>query len=102
MDSKAVSTRKVSLIRYAALIIGIACFFLTFVPFTRIALVGSMFGDYIIYALTAIGVTLSIYSILKSQNKIVPIVSLIFSLSLPIFLLLLIVLLFTGTIDFAP
>lgn len=102
MDRKAVSTRRVRFIRYTSLIMGIACFFLTFVPPTRIALVGSMFGDYIIYALTAIGVTLSIYSILKSKNKIVPIVSLIFSLSLPIFFVLLIVLLFTGTIDFAP
>ncbi|GAF21663.1 hypothetical protein JCM19047_1362 [Bacillus sp. JCM 19047] len=60
------------------------------------------YGDYIVFALTAIGVTLSFISLIKSDKKLIPIVYLILSLSFPIFITLWIILLFTGTIDFAP
>ncbi|MFB4211500.1 hypothetical protein ABC345_09815 [Shouchella sp. 1P09AA] len=102
MKNKNDLRKKRSLIKYLALIIGIACLFLTFVTPTRVVLIGSKYGDYIVLALTAIGVILSIVSLKIEARKFLPILSLILSLSYPIFVVLLLILLFTGVIDFAP
>ncbi|UTR06095.1 hypothetical protein MM326_18765 [Alkalihalobacillus sp. LMS6] len=102
MGNKNVLTKKGNIIKYIALIIGIVCLFLTFVTPTRIVMVGSLYGDYIVFVLTAIGVTLAIVSLIKESKKFIPILSLILSLSYPILVALWLILLFTGTIDFAP
>ena len=99
MKSKTIFT--LENLTYSAFIIGIACMCFTFVAPTRIVMIGT-YGDYIVFALTAIGVTLSLISLIQSDKKLIPIVSLIPSLSFPIFIPLWIILLFTGTIDFAP
>ncbi|MBG9785600.1 hypothetical protein [Shouchella lehensis] len=102
MENTNALTKKGTIIKYIALIIGIACLLLTFVTPTRVVMIGSIYGDYIVFALTAIGVLLSIYSIRISEKKLIPILSLILSLSFPIMFVLWLILLFTGTIDFAP
>nr|WP_144558723.1 hypothetical protein [Shouchella miscanthi] len=102
MEKTNALTKKGTIIKYIALIIGIACLFLTFVTPTRVVMIGCIYGDYIVFALTAIGVLLSIYSIRISEKKLISILSLILSLSFPIMFVLWLILLFTGTIDFAP
>ncbi|WDF02204.1 MULTISPECIES: hypothetical protein [Shouchella] len=92
--------KRKKLLQYVALIVSIVCFLMTFITPTRI--VGSLVGDYSVYALTAVGVVLSSYSLRKAKRKHVPTLSLVFSLSLPIYIVLTMVLLFTGIIDVAP
>jgi len=95
--------KKYGIISYLSIIIGIACFFIVFVTPTRIANIGSLFGDYITFALTGTGIILSIIGIVKKTEKnVIPIISLILSSSFFIYWLMMIVLLFTGQIEFAP
>jgi len=98
-----VFTKKYSFISYVALTLGIICLFITFVQPTRIVMIGSLIGDYITFGLTAIGLTCSIIGLSKkTERKLLPIISLILSLSFPIFFVLWLILLFTGVWDFAP
>lgn len=95
--------RKHSLISYSSLLIGIICFFIVFVTPTRLAHTGNMAGDYITYAMTFIGILLSIVALSKEkEKKLIPVLSLILSSSLFIFWILALILLFTGLMDFAP
>lgn len=94
--------KRKKLLQYVALTVSIVCFLMTFITPTRIVMVGSLVGDYSVYALTAVGVVLSSYSLRKAKRKHVPTLSLVFSLSLPIYIVLTMVLLFTGIIDVAP
>ncbi len=91
--------RKHSLISYSSLLIGI----IVFVTPTRLAHTGNMAGDYITYAMTFIGILLSIVALSKEkEKKLIPVLSLILSSSLFIFWMLALFLLFTGLMDFAP
>ena len=103
MENKAAITKKHSLISYIALAIGVICVFIVFVQPTRIANVGSLVGDYIVFFLTGAGIVLSIIGIVKkTEKKAIPLISLILSSSLFIFWIITIVLLFTGVIEFGP
>ncbi|MFD0770079.1 hypothetical protein ACFQZ1_14965 [Bacillus sp. CGMCC 1.60114] len=95
--------KKNGIINYISLIIGIICFFIVFVTPTRIANIGNLVGDYITFFLTGIGIVLSIIGIVKKTEKnVIPIISLILSSSFFIFWIIVIFLLFTGQIEFAP
>ncbi|WP_245833062.1 hypothetical protein [Oceanobacillus timonensis] len=95
--------KKHGLLSYISLIIGIVCFFIVFVTPTRIANIGYLAGDYITFFLTFVGIVLSIIGIFKkTEKKVIPIISLVLSASLFIFWLIVIFLLVTGQMDFAP
>jgi len=103
VSANTVSTNKHSVISYIALALGVVCFFITFVEPTRIVMVGSLAGDYITFGLTAIGVICSIVGLLKKTEKnLLSIISLILSLSFPIYFVLWLILMFTGVWGFAP
>lgn len=103
MDPKLCVQKKYSIISYAALVAGVICFCIVFITPLRIANIGSLAGDYITFTLTGLGMILSIAGIMKRTEKnMLPIISLILSLSLPIFWCIVVVLLFTGLTDFAP
>ena len=102
MTDHASSLKQMKRLKYAALFIGIVCFFLTFVPFTRVVMIGSSIGDYTIFVLTPLGVILSILALIMGSKKFIPIVALVLSLSFPLFLILVFVLILTGVMDFAP
>ncbi|MFB6468833.1 hypothetical protein ACE38V_18920 [Cytobacillus sp. Hz8] len=103
MEIKTDTPKKYGLISYISLTIGIICFFVVFVTPTRIANIGSSVGDYITFSLTGIGIVLSIKGIEKKTEKnVIPIISLILSSSFFIFWIIIIFLLFTGQIEFAP
>lgn len=90
--------KKHGFISYVSLIIGITCFLIVFVTPTRIANVGSLFGDYITFFLTAAGIILSIIGILKKTEKnVIPVFSSFF-----LFWIIVIILLFSGQMEFAP
>lgn len=65
-------------------------------------MIGSLVGDYIIFVLTPVGAILSIIALIRSSRKFIPIVALVLSLSFPLFLILVFVLILTGVMDFAP
>ncbi len=95
--------KKYSFLSYISLIVGVICFFIVFVPATRIANTGNTYGDYIILALTIFGIYLSIAGIvMKTEKNIIPIIALILSLSEIIYWVIAVVLLLTGQIEFAP
>lgn len=95
--------RKHGPISYLSLSVGIICFFIVFVTPTRIANVGNVMGDYITFSLTGLGIVLSISGLLKkTEKKITPIISLLLSLSFFLFWIMVVVLLLTGQMDFAP
>lgn len=103
LETKTVITKKTGIISYTSLIIGIICFFIVFVTPTRIAYVGNQIGDVITLFLTSIGIVLSITGIAKKTEKnTIPIISLILSSSFFLFWIIIIFLLLTGQIDFAP
>lgn len=103
LENKVTTPKKHGIISYIALLIGIICFFIVFVTPTRIANVGNLVGDYITFFLTGTGITLSIIGIAKkTEKKIIPVISLIFSLSFFIFWIITLILLFTGQIEFGP
>lgn len=95
--------KKHSAVSYISLIIGVICFFIVFVEPTKIANVGYLIGDYITFFLTGAGIILSVVGLVKKTEKnIIPIISLIFSSSFFVFWVIMIILLFTGAIPFAP
>lgn len=103
MNANLAVTRKHSGISYNAMIIGIVCFFITFVQPTRIVMIGSLTGDYVTYGFTALGLICSIIGLSKKTEKnILPIISLSLSLSFPVFFALWLFLIITGVWDFAP
>lgn len=72
--------KKHGIISYMSLVTGIICFFIVFVQPTRIANIGSLTGDYITFALTAVGIILSVVGRLKkSEKNVIPTISLILS-----------------------
>ena len=103
MKNEVSAPKKHGLISYTSLVIGIICFFIVFVTPTRIANIGNLIGDYITFFLTGAGIILSIIGIRKKTEKnVLPTISLILSSSFFIFWILVIILLFSGQIDFAP
>lgn len=98
-----IAQKKHGIISFISLAIGVICFFIVFVTPTRIANIGSLVGDYIMFSLTGIGIILSLIGIVKKTEKnIIPIISLILSSSFFIFWLIVIILLFTGQMEFGP
>ncbi|MED1603382.1 hypothetical protein BTR22_10590 [Alkalihalophilus pseudofirmus] len=85
-----------------AFIIGILCFSIVFIPFTRITMTGHAWGDMISISLMFIGVTLTSILLKKYGRSPLLIFSLILTLSFPIYLVILFVALFTGLIEFGP
>ncbi|MBM7600998.1 hypothetical protein JOC34_003419 [Virgibacillus halotolerans] len=103
MKKELSASKKHGLISYISLIIGVVCFFIVFVTPTRIANVGNLVGDYITFTLTGAGIILSIMGLVKKAEKnIIPIISLILSTSFFIFWIIVIFLLLTDQMDFAP
>ncbi|HDR6300759.1 hypothetical protein COD90_15960 [Bacillus cereus] len=103
MKTELVPKKKYSIISYISLLIGILCFLFVFITPTRIANVGNVVGDYITVALTVAGIILSVITMTKrTEKKGIAILSFILSLSLFIFWVITIILLFTGQISFAP
>ncbi|MBJ8112856.1 hypothetical protein JDS99_25080 [Bacillus cereus group sp. N6] len=103
MKTEIVPKKKYSIISYISLLIGVLCFLFVFITPTRIANVGNVVGDYITVALTVAGIILSSITMTKqTEKKGIVILSLILSLSLFIFWIITIILLFTGQISFAP
>ncbi|TCW50131.1 hypothetical protein EC917_11715 [Bacillus thuringiensis] len=103
MKTEIVPKKKYSIISYISLLIGVLCFLFVFITPTRIANVGNVVGDYITVALTVAGIILSSITMTKqTEKKGIAILSLILSLSLFIFWIITIILLFTGQISFAP
>ncbi|MDW0110880.1 hypothetical protein [Sporosarcina aquimarina] len=95
--------KKVGKVSYLSLIIGVVCFFIVFVPPTRIASVGNLAGDYLTIFLTIVGIIVSVIGItMKEEKNVIPILSLILSSSFLIFWIIIIVLLLTGQMNFAP
>ncbi|MDV2884822.1 hypothetical protein RYX45_06505 [Alkalihalophilus pseudofirmus] len=89
-------------LQFIAFIIGVLCFSIVFIPFTRITMTGHAWGDMISITLMFIGVTLSTTLLKKYGRSPLLIFSIILSLSFPIYLVILIVALFTGLIEFGP
>ncbi|MBJ8118203.1 MULTISPECIES: hypothetical protein [Bacillus] len=103
MKTELVPKKKYSIISYISLLIGILYFLFVFITPTRIANVGNVVGDYITVALTVAGIILSVITMKKrTEKKGIAILSFILSLSLFIFWVITIILLFTGQISFAP
>lgn len=103
LENKSVSKKKHGIISYMSIVIGIVCFFIVFVTPTRIANIGSLYGDYTTFILTGVGIILSLIGIVKKTEKnVIPIISLILSSSFFIFWIIVIILLFTGQTEFAP
>ena len=103
MKTEIVPKKKYSIISYISLLIGVLCFLFVFITPTRIANVGNVVGDYITVALIVAGIILSSITITKhTEKKGIAIISIILSLSLFIFWIITIILLFTGQISFAP
>ena len=97
------TSKQYSMISYFSLIIGIICFFIVFVTPTKIANVGYEIGDYITAFLTGLGIILSIKGmVMNTEKKLILVISLILSSSYIIFWIILIILVFTGRIHFAP
>ncbi|WP_066185773.1 hypothetical protein [Gracilibacillus timonensis] len=103
MKQKQEVSKRHSLISYLSLTIGIGCFFIVFVPFTRIANNGSLIGDVLTFLLSVAGILLSIAALLnKKEKKIIPIISFLLSSSFFLFWIIAAFLLITGQMDFAP
>ncbi|WP_374702957.1 hypothetical protein [Peribacillus deserti] len=95
--------KKNSVISFVSLVIGIVCFFIVFIPPTRIANIGSSAGDLITFFLTALGIVLSIAGLSKkAEKKVIPVIALILSASNIVFWIITLILLFTGVTDFGP
>lgn len=83
LKNELITSKKHGVISYSSLIIGIICFFIVFVPPTRIANVGSLTGDYITFVITGAGIILSIIGLVrKTERNIIPIISLVLYLDL--------------------
>ncbi|MDM5211091.1 hypothetical protein ACDZ29_04165 [Peribacillus sp. RS7] len=103
MENEAFIQKRYGVISFISFIIGIICFFIVFVTPIGIANIGSLTGYYITFFLTITGIVLSIIGILKNtEKKVIPIISLVFSSSFFILWVIVITLLLTGEIEFAP
>lgn len=103
MKTEIIPKKKYSIISYISLLIGILCFLFVFITPTRIANAGNIVGDYITVALTVVGIILSIITMTKkTEKKGIAFLSFILSSSFFIFWIIVIILLFTGQISFAP
>ncbi|MDZ5712706.1 hypothetical protein [Jeotgalibacillus haloalkalitolerans] len=101
MSSK--NEKKHTKLSYSALTIGIICFFIVFIPPTRIVHIGSGAGDILTYLLTLAGLILSIIGLVKNTEKnIIPAISFMLSLSFVIYWIVFLILLFTLQLDPAP
>ncbi|MBT2668282.1 hypothetical protein J7J00_22845 [Bacillus sp. ISL-4] len=100
MKNEACIQRRYGVISFTSFIIGIICFFTVFITPIRMANIGGMTGDYITFFLTIAGIVLSVIGILKkTEKKVIPIISLVFSSSFFIFWVIVITLLLTGEIE---
>ncbi|MGE1164188.1 hypothetical protein ACQJ0Y_13000 [Peribacillus simplex] len=103
MENDAFIQKRYGVISFISFVIGIICFFIVFVTPMRVANFGSLADDYITFFLTITGIVLSIIGILKkTEKRVIPIISLVFSSSLFICWVIVITLLLTGEIEFAP
>ncbi|MDW7615543.1 hypothetical protein SC499_12615 [Peribacillus simplex] len=103
MENDAFVQKRYGVISFISFVIGIICFFIVFVTPIRVANIGSLADDYITFSLTITGIVLSIIGILKkTEKRVIPIISLVFSSSFFIFWVIVITLLVTGEIEFAP
>ncbi|AMM94401.1 hypothetical protein QUF81_08915 [Peribacillus simplex] len=103
MENDAFIQKRYGVISFISFVIGIICFFIVFVTPIRVANIGSLADDYITFFLTITGIVLSIIGILKkTEKRVIPIISLVFSSSFFIFWVIVITLLVTGEIEFAP
>ncbi|MFF2856097.1 MULTISPECIES: hypothetical protein [unclassified Peribacillus] len=100
MENEACIQKRYGVISFTSFIIGIICFFTVFITPIRMANIGSRTGDYITFFLTIAGIVLSVIGILKkTEKKVIPIISLVFSSSFFIFWVIIITLLITGEIE---
>ncbi|MFP3510884.1 hypothetical protein SB775_14715 [Peribacillus sp. SIMBA_075] len=103
MENDAFIQKRYGVISFISFVIGIICFFIVFVTPIRVANIGGLADDYITFFLTITGIVLSIIGILKkTEKRVIPIISLVFSSSFFIFWVIVITLLVTGEIEFAP
>ena len=103
MENDAFIQKRYGVISFISFVIGIICFFIVFVTPIRVANIGSLADDYITFFLTITGIVLSIIGILKkTEKRVIPIISLVFSSSFFICWVIVITLLLTGEIEFAP
>lgn len=103
MENDAFIQKRYGVISFISFVIGVICFFIVFVTPIRVANIGSLADDYITFFLTITGIVLSIIGILKkTEKRVIPIISLVFSSSFFIFWVIVITLLVTGEIEFAP
>lgn len=103
MENDAFIQKRYGVISFISFVIGIICFFIVFVTPIRVANIGGLADDYITFFLTIAGIVLSIIGILKkTEKRVIPIISLVFSSSFFIFWVIVITLLVTGEIEFAP
>ncbi|MGG3494754.1 hypothetical protein ABES08_02820 [Peribacillus simplex] len=103
MENDAFIQKRYGVISFISFVIGIICFFIVFVTPIRVANIGSLADDYITFFLTITGIVLSIIGILKkTEKRVIPIISLVFSSSFFICWVIVITLLVTGEIEFAP
>ncbi|KML31266.1 hypothetical protein NDQ57_00760 [Rossellomorea marisflavi] len=103
METQAPSPKTYGFISWLSLIIGVTSFFLVFVTPTRVANTGSAIGDSITLSLMVMGVLISIFGLLKkTEKKALSVIGLLLSLSFIFFWIMIIVLMVTGQIPFAP
>ncbi|SNT39934.1 hypothetical protein SAMN05444672_11980 [Bacillus sp. OK838] len=103
MENDAFIQKRYGVISFISFVIGIICFFIVFVTPIRVANIGGLADYYITFFLTITGIVLSIIGILKkTEKRVIPIISLVFSSSFFIFWVIVITLLVTGEIEFAP
>ena len=95
--------KKHGAISITSIVLGMICFFIVFITPTRIANIGSLIFDYLTFFLTGVGMIISIVGIVKKREKnTLPIIGLILSSSFFIYWVIIIIMLFTGQIEFGP
>ncbi|MEW5570201.1 hypothetical protein [Rossellomorea marisflavi] len=103
METQTPSLKKYGTLSWLSLLIGVTSFFLVFVTPTRVANTGSAIGDSITLSLMVMGVLISIFGLLKkTEKKALSVIGLLLSLSFIFFWIMIIVLMVTGQIPFAP
>ncbi len=105
METQTPSLKKYGTLSWLSLLIGVTSFFLVFVTPTRIANTGSAVADSITLSLMVIGILISIFGLLKkTEKKALSAIGLLlsFSFSFVFYWILIIALLVTGQIPFAP
>lgn len=63
------SIKKHGPMSYLSLVIGVVLFCIVFIEPIRIAYVGSLLGDYVVFFLSVLGVLLSIIGIMKKAER---------------------------------